>query len=52
MNSGGGCEAAVASRIRIGWDNSENAKFTSLLNFSNDQWNCIQKLHEISNALR
>ena len=51
LNSGG-CEAAVTSRIGIGW-----VKFREYQDFvfekisSHNHRNCIQKLCEISNAL-
>ena len=46
------CEAAVASRTRIGWVIFRDCSmYPSDKISSENQWNCIQKLCEISNAL-
>ena len=52
-NSNGGCEAAVISRflIRMGIIQSM-PRFTLWKNISSEnQWNCIQRLCEMNNAL-
>ena len=50
--SGGRCEAAIKSRTRLRWVNSENAEsYFAEENSYEDQRNCIQKLCEISIVL-
>ena len=52
MNIGGGSEASVAFGTRIGWVQFRECRdLLSEKSSSENQWNCMQKLCEFSNAL-
>ena len=53
INSGGGFDVAVTSRTRLGWVRFRDCQdYIAEIFFSKNQRNCVQKLCEISNALR